>query len=326
MVEQLTLLKSFDRIKVACDFQSLSPGAAAITFKEEYAYAKNLTLMAKMPFPGVEDCIVAAREFGIVVRAFPRATHARVLPKSLVVEEGQSRGKVPRIFLDQEIEYDDVTLTMRDVPDGFGEAVLAVAPFVSKDRTRAWTMGARIDGDKIVATNNIVLVEATMREDSGVGKVTLSNSLVDFIAANHKTIRKWGISNREIRFQFSHGGWVRGARLNGEMPDRVPAMLESFPDLPLSAKKDALWSSEILERLAFAEGLITVDRTKISGQRDGLVLECNIATTMPDQALVFGQELLAVVKHATEIDFTSESHIPFRGNNFRGIMASRRSS
>jgi len=317
----MTLYEQFLRIKPACDFQSLSPGAVALTFKDGHAFAKNLSLMAKIPFEGVADCVVAAKEFSTAVRAFPAATSARVTPKTVIISKGDTLGTIPR--MDVVVDYDDIPLKMSPVPKGFGAAIERVAPFVSKDRTRAWTMGARIDGSKIVATNNVVLVEAAMLEDSGVTKLTLSNSLVEFLASNHAGIESWGISNKEIRFAFKDGGWVRAARLNGEMPDRVPAMLEGFPELAEGSGKTLEWRNEVRQHLAFAEGLITVADDKITGQRDGLVLEVNIETPIFDQPLVFGPELLEVVKHATEIDFTSEDNIPFRGDNFRGIMAPR---
>lgn len=317
----MRLSESFNRIKPACDFQSLSPGACAVTFKGGWAYTRNLSLMAKVPFPGVDDSVVAAKELQTAVRAFPDVEKARATPRTLVISKGNSNGTIPQIEL--VIDYEDAPLKMRPIPKGFGEAVKRIAPFISKDRTRPWSMGARIDGRNIVATNNIALVEAAMDEDTGVTALTLSNSLVEFLAANHEGIKEWGISNKEIRFGFEDGGWVRGARLNAEMPDRVPGMLNAFPEIDEDATLDPFWIEEVKARLAFAEGLITVTDEKITGQRDGLVIEVSIDTVI-DLPLTFGNELLLVLDAAVSaIDFTKERIIPFCGKNFRGIMAPR---
>lgn len=318
----MKLSESFNSIKAACDFQSLSPGACAITFKEGHAFARNLTLMAMVPFPGVKDCVVAAKEFQTAVRTFPDVETARVTARQLIISKGDSEGTITRMDPDVVVDYDAEPIPMRPIPEGFGEAIRKVAPFVSKDRTRTWTMGARIDGKSIVATNNIVLVEAAMDEDSGVSALTLSNSVVDFIVANSHLLKTWGITNKEIRFGFSNEGWVRATRLTAEMPDRVPQMLAAF-DMP---GKDAevldSWRDTITDSLAFADGLITVTSKKISGQRDGLLLECNVKTAIADP-LVFGREFLDVLRNIDAINFYGKSSIPFRGKNFRGIMAAR---
>lgn len=196
--------------------------------------------------------------------------------------------------------------------DGFLDMVKLVAPFISDDASRPWSMSIKISQGYMYATNNIVIVRTKLNapcDDFIMSSELVTELLRIWQAPSHVTN-----TSEEIFFKYPNGAWIKGQAPAEGWPDIAPLFESGFDDLkPIPGNLKGA-----VEKLAsFAEnGLI---RFTADGVFAGHEDDAHIEGLELDEIAFHVSPLTEVLKVANHYDLTTTPP-RFAGERIKGII------
>jgi len=122
------------------------------------------------------------------------------------------------------IEFKSDDAVKIDAPEGFLNALLKLAPFVSRDASRPWSMGVCLNKEYFYATNNVTLARVPVTWNGPV--INLPNFVVEeLLDINQPVLEIWA-SSSAISFKFEKG-WMRSQLYSDAWPASIPAMFNT---------------------------------------------------------------------------------------------------
>jgi hypothetical protein len=198
--------------------------------------------------------------------------------------------------------------------EGFLDVLKLVAPFLSEDATRAWSLSVLIKNGYAWSTNNLALVRAPY--SSPFGKIALSipapavKLLVELPSIDYIELESDGhitLSSGKLLYRF--------AQASSEWPDlekMFDAMPKKLPLLPSEMREAAATSSRLSDRFT------SLSLNKVESQ--GAALESTYEVAFEKGEGLFSAKLLTLIADkATHADFSFyPKPIFFRGEGFEG--------
>lgn len=220
--------------------------------------------------------------------------------------------------LHAEPEGDRIELNGQALLDG----LVAIAPFIGTDATRAWSNGVLLRDQSMFATNNVSLVQYWI----GTAFPHVLNlpraAVKEMIRIGEAPTHAQMVKDSNITFHYSDGRWLRTQLGITEWPNLAKildahSIQASVPEQLFSALAAVKPFVDPAGRVFFTNGEVATTRDED-------------ATTyavpgLPDQG-IYNVDILALLKGvATSIDFTTyPKPCIFQGKNLRGALIGMR--
>lgn len=200
----------------------------------------------------------------------------------------------------------------RTPAEGFLDALRKVAPFVSADASRPWSISALLRANYIWATNNLALVRYPFKAATSLCIPSQAVSLllelkdVDWIASQEKQIVV-GCGEAVLAFPQSASEWPDVMPFFNAMPKRLPKADPILTDAASTIEK-------------FSERFVTL--TDRSVETKLASLESEYEVNLPKGKGTYNARLFSLVAaHATNIDFgTYPKPVFFASGAMDGVM------
>lgn len=313
--------EAYTKLRPACDFAGVLVDEASLAVTHGRLEAYNKNLMVSIPFEGPTFTVpVVDFDFSMRKHEDPKI---KVTDKNVILD-GKTR--VKRLADRAPIKRPDIGCNPIPNVEDFLDALDDVYPFTMGDKARAWSEGARFDGNMITATNSVVLIRAELGADCGLEGVTLSRSAISYMRLRRAELEAWGISDRGLMLEFSDGSWALAARMSMEMPDAAVMMVDNldYSDLPELPTHDA---ANILKTIEWSDDIVTLFPDKVYAGRYSTDHDEKVTLDLgeAEQAIFGAKALEAVVLKASHVGFNCfPNPVPFittRGS--KGLLAGR---
>lgn len=204
--------------------------------------------------------------------------------------------------------------------EGFLEALKRVAPFMSEDATRPWSISVLFDGEHAIATNNLALVRTPCPAlfDEPVSfplpavKQLASLERIDYIE-QHPATKNILVASGKLLYRFPVGavGWPDLTKYFEKIPATMPPLP---PEMIKATHAGAMLSSRF----------ITVSANKVDAENESL--DATYEVDLAKGSGVFSARLLALIAEvATHAEFSFYPEpIFFRGNLIEGTAVGAR--
>ena len=103
------------------------------------------------------------------------------------------------------------------VKQDFIDRLKLIAPFMSDDASRPWSMSVKISNGYMYATNNITVVRTKL--DYPFNDVLLSSELVTELLRIGDKPSNFTSAEKDSFFGYSNGAWIKGQTPAGEWPN-----------------------------------------------------------------------------------------------------------
>lgn len=322
------MLASIKKVKPALASQNIVQEFTHFLVKDSFVYAQDGRITAAAPLS--EDLgyfLVPAQELERTLLTFESAGAKKITIKAtdknlmLSTEKHKSRIKIadPALFkIRSETAGHKHTVTQ-----AFKSALRIVHPFLSKNATQLWAMGAYIQGDKIYATNNVCLISADIEPFGFSGMLPLW--AIDFILMRNENLVSLQGDENSLRVEWEDGSWMRSQLIQGEFPEQGITMLNTLTDANNVLTDE--WKRAFRECASFCEEEIVLYADKIIGKRDTVEFESLAVTPVTDEQQLSAWHpkfLSSVVDIAEKFDPQNYPRpCTFSGKGFRGIIVGR---
>lgn len=196
---------------------------------------------------------------------------------------------------------------------GFLDALRLVAPFVSEDASRPWSVAALMRGGWLYATNNLALVRHPI-EDAGEELRIPGQAIPLLLALNDVT---WyakngtqimiGCKDGLLSFPEAGGDWPDVAAFFAQRPKRMPAAPDDLHDAAVIVQK-------------FADRFVTLNDAALGSKVETIESEYELAISK-GQGTYNARLFALVAEHATHIDFaTFPKPVHFNAGAMQGLM------
>lgn len=192
-------------------------------------------------------------------------------------------------------------------------ALQAVAPFVSSDASRPWSVSVLLRGGYAWSTNNLSIVRSKLDENlnariPGAAIPILCNlPSIDWISVDEKQMIFFGCGRSILACPSTSGDW----------PD-VAKFFETFPKKALpELDDDLLAATKTVEK--FADRFVSLNNTSVEGK--SATIESEYEIEVKKGKGTYSARLLGLVlAHATHCDFSPyPKPIYFSGENIEGV-------
>ncbi len=196
---------------------------------------------------------------------------------------------------------------------GFLRALSAVAPFVSADASRPWSVSALARGNYLYATNNLALVRFPINDWGTEFKipgqaVPLLTELkeIDWLSKQENSI-VIGCGEALLSFPEASGDWPDLAPFFKGMPKKLPEVDPELLDAAKTTEK-------------FADRFISLKDTSLESKV--ATIESEYEVELRNGKGMYNARLFSLVaEHATHIDFsTYPKPVFFRAEEMEGLM------
>lgn len=204
---------------------------------------------------------------------------------------------------------------------GLLESFRKLRPFIGEDASRPWSSGIIIKGARAIATNNIVIAEVPLT-------LALADCIIPVFAIE-ELLRldleplAYSQTPEAITFYLPGDIWLRTKLVAGEVPASLPTIVKEL-------HKGAKWT-DVPPDLADAVSRV---RPFCAHKAAPLVklFESRVSTECETMAATVGgfpdlgagmwrcEPLLAVLGHATKIDWSKFPRVPWKGANIKGAI------
>lgn len=207
-------------------------------------------------------------------------------------------------------------------PAGFLEALRKLAPFISRDASRPWSMGVCLNKTHFYATNNVTLARVPVTWNGPV--INLPSFVVEELLDINQPILEIWASPSAISFKFE-GAWMRSQLYADAWPTSIPSMFNaerSFIPVPeglLEAVEQLIpFCPDVkFPSIHFTDGGITTANGLQSAE---------IGFDWAGVGVYRAEVLQTVLRVATEWDPTAyPKPVFFNGNGIQGMMVGVRS-
>jgi len=300
----------------------------------ESIIASDGRMTAAVPFKAPVECVVAGEELEVVAARMPAnpalelRTNDETGALTLVVKAGRLRGSIACLPPDSvSFPTPPPEVARIALPGSFVAALKAVRPFIADTSVHAWGLAACVRAGRVLATNNIVLIEGLCPE---LELPTDAEVLIPCWAVDYILRRKDGLTHMALEdktaasFFWSDGSWMRTQLMAGAYPPAVDRLLSEMGETPFPIEK--AFRGYFQEVVSASSGIITIEPGKITGSKGVAKLECEIDLVGATEALHFNPLFIAdMMQVATEWDPSLwPAPIPFRGDGVKGLIVGRK--
>lgn len=244
---------------------------------------------------------------------------------NLRVKQGKFRAVVPATPDVDTFPWSDPEGARWPIPDNFMEALRELQPFIGTDATRPWSMGVLIRNGRLYVTNNVVLVRATLSDDTWneLDGVIIPSRAVEELLRLAIQPKAMLVSAQALTFMHSRSWWMKTTRINGIWPT-VDTMIDdaSAASNPLRIEDDL--RDGIQRLLPFARGAAPIYllngqlATSLTYDEDGAAIDGFDSITFALSAEVF-KLILGVATHFEPSQYPKPVY--FVGANVAGLAA-----
>lgn len=319
---------TFDLVRPACDFKGVISESAAVSVvaKRMQAFNKHLQISVPCDLP---DFSVAAQDFDFALRKIPSAEPVLKVTDANVTVSGGGTTRVSRLPNPQPLKKPDIaTVPFADLDDLLS-AIDDVFPFTVGDPARPWSEGARFDGNKITATNSVMLIQAELVSSSGFDGVTVSRVALEYMRQRRADLKAWGVSERGILLEFNDGGWALASRMAMEMPNQAVSLINMVNDWEDFQDVDDACRGAFLRIGDWTDKLITVYSDRLFAGKNSSEHDEPVSINLSEgvESALFAKDIISVLQSADKIAFDRyPTPVPFvtkRGS--RGLIAGKTS-
>lgn len=191
-------------------------------------------------------------------------------------------------------------------------ALRAVAPFVSSDASRPWSVSVLLRGGNAFATNNLSIarssLDTALEAKIPAPAVALLCALpkIDWFAIDDKQLISVGCGRSVIAFPSSQGDW----------PD-VNGFFKTFPKNLPELDEDLLAATKIVER--FSDRFVSLNDKSVEGK--SATIESEYEVEVKKGKGTYSARLLSLIlANAKRCDFSPyPKPIYFEGDNLQGV-------
>lgn len=314
-----TLHRSLSLTAMVCERGAALEQFKQIVFSEGRVRAFNglVALQAPSGLDKAESFVVNFDRLALALRAVAGEEFEVVLkPEFLVLKRGKLTVRIRK--LSAESNYHAAIApppkAQRVAATGFLQALSAVAPFVSDDASRPWSVAALLRGGYLWATNNLALVRYPLSMPEGTEIKIPGQAVPLLLELNEVTwYSRQGNSvvlacpDGGLSFPEANGDWPDVATFFKGRPKKLP---KADPELHEAARTVAKFADRFvaLKDGALASGVETIEseyEVEVKGGKGS-----------------YNAKLLALVaEHATAIDFSSfPKPVHFQAGEMQGLM------
>lgn len=209
------------------------------------------------------------------------------------------------------------------VPKGFVEALKAVAPFMSDDRTKAWANAVRIKNNTVYATNNITVV---CSEFAGWGSdvdITVPDWVINYILSRDVELEFMSYTDSSVSFNWKDNSWLSSARLSQEMSDVVLTLIDKIEDAEFALTEE--WKEAFNMVTQMSDDVLFVTPSMIKAGKGHAKIEAEVLSVVEEDTAWHPKFLELVVKQATHFDPGGwPGACSWKGANSRGLIIGRK--
>jgi hypothetical protein len=243
------------------------------------------------------------------------AFEVKVTDQFLVLKKGKLTVRVRRLPVDTSYQGAISAPAKRDrtKATGFLDALRAVAPFISDDASRPWSVSALMRGGWLYATNNLSLVRNPI-EDAGE-ELRIPGQAVPLLLALEEI--EWYAKDKTNIIIGCPDGLLSFPESSGEWPD-VAAFFASRPKRLPKAAPDLHEAATTVEK--FADRFVTLNDGSLKSNVETIESEYEL-TVSKGQGTYNARLFSLVAEHATHIDFgTYPKPVHFLAGEMQGLM------
>lgn len=266
-------------------------------------------------FPSQEPLSIPANP---LVKAFEAMASPDLTIKedTLTVKEGKMRVRIP---LSREPFTPQTGPTKRCAVDSDLLLQLrTLRPFVSDDASRPWSMGVKVTGGYMYATNNVIIVRKKVETDLDFD---IPGFAIDQLGRSQKEILGINTTEKLIDFILEDDVWFSTVRYAAQWPEIDHFFDRDFSSLPELNGNEKAAVEKVLPFVPDPRHPVI----RFTGNKVATLegeMEAEIETEGNREANLHATPLLLVLSHATHFDFNEyPKFMPFRcGNGMEGVM------
>lgn len=313
------------KVRSAVSSKNVIAQMSHIVVKDGYVMACDGRMTAAAPWPIPRDhFVVPEQEFSSVMDRIGWDADIKVETDYLEVKKGRFRARIRTLA-----EY-DVTLIEAikggkkvRTPSDFADCLREVRPFISDNATQDWAMCAWLTGEKVYATNNISLIEATCKGASF--DALLPAWAIDYVTKRTDQLLGLTLTEGSVQFHWADKSWLRTQLVNAVFPAQVKDLLMKAPKPKWRMPPE--WV-EAYDRVAsLTSDYIEFHADRIVGISGAAQVEENAKTPLPKgvEKTVWANRYLRPVLAAASVWQPDlwPAPTPFQGDKVRGIIVGR---
>jgi hypothetical protein len=217
------------KVKDAVATKDVIPHMTHFYVHDGMVHATNGRLMAATPFPDPRTYLVPAEAFRKSLDRMPTDDIKIDLDKDNVLKITCERYQASiRMLVSDFVQIPRPSGTFLPVPEGFMERLRAIRPFISDNATKEYALCVLIEGDHMIATNNIAVAAAF-----DVGLPDMYSMLpvwaIDFVLARDTDPITIAYDAGSFSFIWEDTSWVRTQLLNVKFPEIAKTMIFDAP-------------------------------------------------------------------------------------------------
>jgi DNA polymerase III sliding clamp (beta) subunit (PCNA family) len=312
------ILKSLKFVKGAVASKDFVPELTHFCIKNGYITGYNGKVGLRCPINSPIDATPKADKFYRAIEACNDVTTmSKTKTGRLSIKSGKFKTHIqciedqayPEIFPEGEfVDCEEIQAVVKEL-----------SPFISEDASRPWSRGILFIGDKAYATNNIILVEKTLKHPVSQPFNIPKGAVKELIRIKEEPL-KIQISKNSVAFHFEGDRWLWAQLYSLNWPN-VLQFFDNFPEtlneIPSNLYEDLgklVNFADSMHRLFFKPGKIAthfVDEEGASIDADYIDFDgCFNIKQFINTGLV-----------ATHGDFSHyPKPCPFTGNDIRGFI------
>lgn len=295
---RMDMMAHWREIRAAVDFSGMLPGHARVVVQDGQLQVRTRSMLITRATT-TANCVVAVADLERAVKV-AGLCEVHVTARQVTVEGGGARVVLPRL----DTETVQPTPPMECVPVGdLCEAIGDVLPFTAGTSLHPWSTGARIDGDRVTATDSITLIGARLASAVPIAGLTLPRELLTYLLSRRDDVRTIGADDRSVLVTMTDGGSVLGSVLAAGMPDTAVTMVDQYDYSQVASIGDD--RDALLEAATFADDYVTIGPQQVHAMHGGAeYTRAWPRRAVGDQARFSREPLKLVARYAESVDFS----------------------
>lgn len=229
--------ESIAKVKAAVAKKDIVPWMTCYCIHDGFIHATNGNIVAAAPFPDERTYLVPALPFEKSLERMPGDDiKIDISNEGLKISSGRYRAKLTTFNREQVIsqkpEGDKII-----VPEGFIDKLKAVRAFMSDNATQPFALCVLLDGEHMVATNNVAVVAAF---DIGLPEMysMLPVHAVDFVLGRDGAPTHIQYNENSMSFMWGDGSWMRSGLFDMKFPQIAKTLIYDAPQPTWVITKD----------------------------------------------------------------------------------------
>jgi hypothetical protein len=223
------LREAISKVKDAVATKDVIPYMTHYWVSGGLIHATNGRIMAAAPFPDHRTYLVPAEAFRKSLDRMPGDDIKIDMEQDNVLKISCGRYKANiKMLINDFVQIPHPSGAHIPVPEGFIEKLRAIRPFISDNATKEFALCILLEGDHMIATNNIAVAAAF-----DVGLPPMYSMLpvwaVDFVLARDNEPMQIAYDEASFSFLWEDGSWVRTQLMSIKFPEIAKTLIFDAP-------------------------------------------------------------------------------------------------